>query len=66
VRKRGTLRSVLEEIPGIGISRQRDLLNYFGSVEKIQEAALESLMSVPKMTPGTARAVYDFFHLPGK
>jgi excinuclease ABC subunit C len=62
VRKRGTLRSVLEEIPGIGISRQRDLLNYFGSVEKIQEAALESLMSVPKMDLKSSRQVYEFFH----
>jgi len=65
-RKRGTFRSVLEEIPGIGRTRQRELLNYFGSVEKIREAPLEALMSVPQMTPGSARTVYDFFHPPGR
>lgn len=64
VRKRGTLRSVLEEIPGIGRIRQRELLKYFGSVEKIKEATLEELGRVPKMTPKSARSVYDFFHPP--
>jgi excinuclease ABC subunit C len=62
VRKRGTIRSVLEEIPGIGRIRQRELLKYFGSVEKIKEATLEELGRVPKMTPKSARSVYDFFH----
>lgn len=62
VRKRGTLRSVLEEIPGIGISRQKELLNCFGSIEKIQEAPLEALAKVPKMDRKSSRLVYDFFH----
>lgn len=62
VRRRGTLRSALEEIPGIGRSRQRELLKFFGSVDQIQEASLEALVKAPKMTPRSARAVYDFFH----
>ena len=62
VRKKGTIRSVLEEVQGIGGVRQRELLKYFGSVEKIKEAPLEALMGVPKMTPKSARSVYDFFH----
>ncbi len=63
VRKRETIRSVLEEVPGIGRTRQRELLKYFGSVEKIKEATLEELGRVPKMTPKSARSVYDYFHL---
>ncbi|MDO9350320.1 MAG: excinuclease ABC subunit UvrC, partial [Deltaproteobacteria bacterium] len=63
VRKRETIRSLLEEVPGVGRTRQRELLKYFGSVEKIKEAPLEVLMGVPKMTPKSARSVYDFFHL---
>jgi len=62
VRKKGTIRSVLEEVQGIGGVRQRELLKYFGSVEKIKEATLEELGRVPKMTPKSARSVYDFFH----
>ncbi|OGP75369.1 MAG: excinuclease ABC subunit C [Deltaproteobacteria bacterium RBG_16_49_23] len=61
VRKRGTIRSVLEEIPGIGRTRQRELLNYFGSVDKIKGAPLDELIKAPKMTPKSAQSVYDFF-----
>lgn len=69
VRKKGTIRSVLEEIPGIGKARQRALLRYFGSVEGIKVATLEALMKVPQMTPSSAQSVYDYFHpsiLPSK
>jgi excinuclease ABC subunit C len=64
VRESGTIRSVLEEIPGIGKIRQRELLKYFGSVDKIKKTSLEALTGVPKLTPKSARSVYDFFHPP--
>jgi excinuclease ABC subunit C len=58
-RRRGqlTLRSVLEEVPGIGEARQKALLRYFGSVRKIREATREELESVPGMTRKAAAAV---------
>jgi excinuclease ABC subunit C len=62
VRRRETLQSLLEEIPGIGKTRQRELLRYFGSVGKMKEATLEELKKAPKMTSKTARSVYDYFH----
>ncbi|MBS3919298.1 MAG: excinuclease ABC subunit UvrC [Deltaproteobacteria bacterium] len=61
VRQREAIYSALGEIPGIGKTRQRELLKYFGSVEKIKEATLEELGRVPKITPKSARSVYDFF-----
>jgi len=62
VRKRGTIRSVLEEIPGIGRTRQKELLNYFGSVDHIKNASLEELGKAPRVTFKSAQSVYDFFH----
>jgi excinuclease ABC subunit C len=62
VRKKGTIRSVLEEIPEIGKTRQRELLNYFNSVDNIKKASLEELFKAPKMNPKSAQSVYDFFH----
>ncbi len=62
VRQRKTLHSVLEEIPGIGRGRQRELLRHFGSVETIREATLEELKKTPKMTAVSAQSIYDFFH----
>ena len=66
VRKRGTIRSVLEEIPGIGKVRQKELLKYFGSTEKIKEATQQEFIQVPKMNSKSAEAVYGFFHPPSQ
>ena len=61
VRSRETIKSVLEEIPGIGKVRQRELLKFFGTVEKIKEATEETLSEVPKMSRTSAQLVYRFF-----
>jgi len=61
VRIRETIRSVLREIPGIGKMRQKELLRYFGSVEKIKEATEEELAKAPKMNRTAAQIVYHFF-----
>jgi len=61
LRGRRNLKSMLEEIDGIGAVRRRELLKAFGSVEKIQAAELAELAAVPGMNHRSARAVYDFF-----
>lgn len=61
LRGRRNLKSMLEEIDGIGAVRRRELLKAFGSLDKIQGAALEELAAVPGMNQRAARAVYDFF-----
>ena len=66
VRSRGTIRSRLGEIRGIGAVRQRRLLESYGSVEKIRAAAAEELLRVPGMSRRAAQAVYQFFHPPEK
>jgi excinuclease ABC subunit C len=62
VRKRETIKTVLEEIPGIGEARKKELLKYFGSVAGLKEATLEQLAGAPKMNSTSAQAVYHFFH----
>jgi len=61
LRGRRNLKSMLEEIVGIGAVRRRELLKAFGSVEKIRAAQLEELAAVPGMNQRAAQAVYDFF-----
>jgi excinuclease ABC subunit C len=61
VRSRETIKSVLGEIPGIGKVRQKELLKFFGSVEKIKEAKKEELAKAPKMNRKSAQIVYHFF-----
>jgi len=66
VRSRETIKSELGEIPGIGRVRQKELLKYFGSVEKIKEASLEALAKAPKMNEKLAQKVFSFFNKSGE
>jgi excinuclease ABC subunit C len=62
VRIREAIKSVLREIPGIGETRQKELLKFFGSIEKIKEATEEALAKAPKMNRTSAQILYSFFH----
>jgi excinuclease ABC subunit C len=62
VRGKETIKSQLREIPGIGQARQKELLKYFETVEKIKEATEEELTNVPKMNRKSARIVHHFFN----
>jgi excinuclease ABC subunit C len=52
-------RSVLDEIPGIGVRRKASLLKHFGSLKRIKAAAVEEIAAVPGMTRRTAQAVFE-------
>ncbi len=56
-RRRRTLRSALDDVPGIGPNRRQALLRHFGSLKKIREASLEDLVAVPGMTRAAGQAV---------
>src|SRR5208282_5374110 len=46
LRRRARLRSVLDDIEGIGPVRRRELLRHFGSLRRIREASLPQLAAV--------------------
>lgn len=55
-------RSRLEEIPGLGYRRQKELLAHFRSIDYIREANVEQLQAVPGIGPQLAQQIYDYFH----
>jgi excinuclease ABC subunit C len=61
-KKRGkrALRSILDDIPGIGEKRRIQLLNYFGSVQKMRSASLEELGKVPYLPKNLVKEIFDF------
>jgi excinuclease ABC subunit C len=60
LRGHSQIRSQLDEIPGIGPSRKKALLQYFGGdIEKIRQASLEELQAVPGMTRKVAQAIKE-------
>ncbi|MCM5557754.1 excinuclease ABC subunit UvrC [Pleomorphomonas sp. JP5] len=51
----------LQEIPGVGPTRKRALLNHFGTLKEIERAALTDLEKVPGISAATAKAIHDYF-----
>lgn len=61
LRGKGQVKSILDDIPGIGPTRRKALMRQFKSLEAVKEAAVEELMEVPGMNRKSAQSVYDFF-----
>lgn len=57
LRLRALRESVLDEIPGIGAVRKRQLLTAFGSVRRLAAASLEELEAQPGITSLLAQAI---------
>ncbi|MDJ0634913.1 MAG: excinuclease ABC subunit UvrC [Xenococcaceae cyanobacterium MO_188.B29] len=55
-------RSRLEEIPGLGFQRQKQLLAYFHSIDYIREASIKQLTEVPGIGNSLAKEIYKYFH----
>ncbi len=61
-RRRKTLTSELDCIPGIGPARRKILLQELGSVSKIKKASLEKLTAVKGISPAMAGIIFNYFH----
>lgn len=62
LRSREQVRSILDDIPGIGPARRKALMRYFKSLEAIRDASVEELKEADSMNEKSARQVYEFFH----
>lgn len=58
-------RSRLDEIPGLGFHRQKQLLAHFRSIDYIREAPPEKLAEVSGIGPRLAQEIYNYFHPDG-
>ncbi|MCC8104617.1 MAG: excinuclease ABC subunit UvrC [Clostridiales bacterium] len=62
LRSKSQVRSLLDEIEGIGPTRRKALMRTFKSLEAIRDASLEELANAPSMNTRSAQEVYDYFH----
>jgi excinuclease ABC subunit C len=60
-RTKHSLRSELDDIPGIGATRRQRLLKHFGSVRAIRQASVEDLARAPGMNRKAAEQVERYF-----
>ena len=63
LRSKGQVKSILDDIPGIGPNRRKALMRRFKGLEAIKEATVEELSEVPGMNALAAKSVYEFFHI---
>ena len=61
-RKKSLSKSLLDEISGIGRTRKRALLNYFGSAKAVESASYDDLKNVDGIKTTVAKKIHDFFH----
>jgi len=54
--------SSLEDVPGIGAGRRRELLRHFGGLQEIQRASVADLSKVSSISQRLAQDIYDHFH----
>ena len=59
LRRKRTLASALDGIPGVGSKRKEALLRQLGSVKRIREATAEELASVPSISQSIAATIVD-------
>lgn len=62
LRGKSQVHSVLDDIPGVGPARRKDLMRHFENIEAIRNADIEELKKLPSMNEKSARDVYHFFH----
>ena len=62
LRSKSQVKSVLDDIEGVGPARRKALMKKFQSLENIKNASMEELEQTDTMNSTVAEAVYRFFH----
>ncbi len=66
LRSKEQVRSILDDIDGIGEKRRKALMRHFVSIDAIKNASVDELAVVDSMNEKAAENVYKFFHQGGE
>jgi excinuclease ABC subunit C len=61
-RAKARMRSPLEDIPGLGPKKRRELLKQFGGLQALTRAGIDDLQRVKGISRQLAKAIYEQFH----
>ena len=61
LRSKTQVKSVLDDIPGVGPARRKALMRHFKSLEELKEASVEEIGQIPEINERTAEEIYRFF-----
>ena len=66
LRSKTQVKSILDDIAGIGPARRKALIQHFKTIDAIKQASPEELKQASGMNRLSAQAVYDYFHGEGE
>lgn len=66
LRSKAQIKSVLDDIPGVGPARRKALMRHFKSIEDIKAASVEELENLPELNRRAAEGIYRFFRDKGE
>ena len=61
--RKTSIKSSIDQLSGVGPSRKKLLLRYFGSLEQIKRASVEDLCEVSGIGRTTAESIYREIHI---
>ena len=61
-RSKARLTSSIENIEGVGSTKRKSLLVYFGGLDGVKNAPIEELVMVAGINTNLAQKIYNFFH----
>ena len=61
LRSKNQVKSVLDDIPGVGPARRKALMRHFKSMQEIKEADVQTLMQIPEIPEHIAEEIVKFF-----
>ncbi len=62
LRSKSQVKSVLDDIPGVGPARRKALMRHFGSLDEIRQADVDRLCEIPEINRRCGQEIYNFFH----
>ncbi len=62
LRSKTQVKSVLDDIPGVGPARRKALMRAFKSIDDLKTASVKELMEKAEIPQNTAESIYLFFH----
>jgi excinuclease ABC subunit C len=64
LRAKRSLKSQIDDLPGIGKARRKTLLDHFGSFDGLKNATVDDLLAVPGLPKNVARTIWSKLHPP--
>jgi len=61
-RSSNSIKTILDDIPGIGPKRRKNLIQHFGNIKALTDASVEEIEKVKEISKGLAKEIYQYLH----